>query len=195
MNHWLQHDEFVDMVVSHHHDKFTGLITGVSDSEHSFQIGFKHGQILHLSYRITKGVAALDKIASIELAKITEHPTTDLPDSQEELPATSDILIRLSSTPTVTETDLDTINMPPPLRTVQSSAGKVTGAKLRKIIEAAAVQHFGPIGAMVCEERLTHNDQDDANFNTLMLRIAADVGASDSETKAFIDTVTQPLAK
>jgi len=192
VNRWLQHDEFVDMVVNYHHDNFTGLITGISDGEHSFQIGFRHGQILHLSYRITKGVAALDKIANIELAKITEHPTTELPDSQEELPATSDILIRLSSTPTVTETDLDTINMPP--RTAQSSAGKVTGTKLRKIIEAVAVQHFGPIGAMVCEERLTHNDQEDTNFNTLMLHIAADVGASKSETKAFIDAVNQPLA-
>ena len=111
MSRWLQHDEFLDMVINYHHDDFTGLITGIDDSQHSFQIGFKGGQIILLTYRISKRSAALDKIAEIERAKITEHPTMDIPGSREELPTTSDILSCLSNAFTQTETDLDTINL------------------------------------------------------------------------------------
>ncbi len=191
MSHWLQHDEFVDMVMNYHDDNFTGLITGISDSKHSFQIGFNSGQIVLLTYRIIKGSAALDKIVEIKRAKITEHPTTELPNPQTALPSTSDILSRLLSTLTETDTNLDTIRVPQPPQTSQTSTGRVTEAKLRKIIEAAAVHHFGPVGAMVCEQHLSHADKNKADLRTLMLRIATDVGASESDTQAFIDTVAQ----
>ncbi|MCH7882003.1 MAG: hypothetical protein IIB69_10625 [Proteobacteria bacterium] len=191
MSHWLQHDEFVEMVMNYHDDNFTGLITGISDSKHSFQIGFNGGQIVLLTYRIIKGSAALDKIVAIKRAKITEHPTTELPNPQTELPSTSDILSRLSSTLTETETNLDTIRVPQPPQISQTSTGRVTEAKLRKIIEAAAVHHFGPVGAMVCEQHLSHADKNKADLRTLMLRIATDVGASELDTQAFIDTVAQ----
>ena len=190
MSRWLQHDEFVDVVMSHHHDEFTGLITGITESKHSFQIGFQDGQIVLLSYRVIKGSAALDKIAEIVSAKVTDHPTVDLPSLQGELPPTSDILSRLSSTTTETETNLDTIRVPQPPQTSHSSTGRPTDARLRKIIEAAAVHHFGPIGAMVCEEHLSDNGGNGADFNTLMLRIATEVGASESDTQAFLDTIS-----
>jgi hypothetical protein len=191
VSHWLQHDELVELVVNYHRDNFTGLITGISDGNHSFQIGFNGGQIVLLTYRIIKGSAALDKIVEIKRVKITEHPTTELPNPQAELPSTSDILSRLSSTLTETDTNLDTIRVPQPMRTRQKSTGRITEAKLRKIIEAAAVHHFGPIGAMACEEHLSHADENNTDFSTLMLRIAADAGASESDTQAFIDTVAQ----
>ncbi len=191
MSDWLLHDDLVDLVMNYHHDGFTGLITGISDSKHSFQIGFNGGQIVLLTYRITRGNAALDKIAQIECAKITEHPITDLPNSQAELPSTSDILYRLSSTPTETNTNLDTIRVPLPPTIGRASTDGVNDAKLKKIIEAAAVHHFGPAGAMVCEEHLLHAEKNDTDFTTLMHRIAVDVGASESDTQAFIETVEQ----
>lgn len=191
MSRWLERDEFVEFVVRHHQDEFTGLITGISGSDHSFQIGFNRGQIVLLSYRIIKGSAALEKIAEIDRAKITEHPITELPNSQPKLPSTSDILSRLSSTPTQTDTNLDTLRVPDPPQTTPASNGKITDAKLKKVIEAAAVHHFGPIGAMACEEHLTYADEHNIDFSTLMLRIATDAGASESDTQAFIATVEQ----
>ena len=44
---------------------------------------------------------------------------------------------------------------------------------------------------MVCEEQLTSISINKANFKTIMLRIAVDVGADESDTQAFVDSVTQ----
>jgi hypothetical protein len=165
------------------------LITGISDAKHSFQIGFDHGDIVLLSYRVVKGSAALDNIALIHRAKVSRHPTTDTPQLQSGLPITSDILSRLTSTPSDTETDLSHITVPAPKQEHDTSTSRVTDSRLKKSIEAAAIHHFGPIGAMVCEEHLTHTAINDADFESLMLRIAADVGASEVDVQAFVDTV------
>ncbi len=191
MSNWLLYNEFIDLVRHHHHDSFTGLITGISDTKHSFQIGFNHGNIILLSYRVLKGSAALDEIALINRAKITQHPTTENPGLQPDLPSTSDILTRLTSVPSDTETDLSHITVPPPKRDNYASTSGAADSRLRKIIEAAAVHHFGPIGVMVCEEHLTHTAINEADFETLMLRIAADVGASETDVQAFVDSVTK----
>ena len=44
---------------------------------------------------------------------------------------------------------------------------------------------------MVCEEHLTNTAFNDADFETLMLRIAADVGAIETDVQVFVDSVTK----
>ena len=51
MSNWILYDDFVDLVRNHHHDGFSGLITGVSEVKHSFQIGFDKGEIVLLNYQ------------------------------------------------------------------------------------------------------------------------------------------------
>lgn len=187
MSNWILYDDFVDLVRNHHHSGFSGLITGVSDSQHSFQIGFDQGEIVLLTYRIKKGMAALALISQIERAKITEHPSADIQDSGAALD-TSAVLSRLTSNTlddTTTNTDINDIPEPPPTSTTTTS--RSVDSKLRKIIETAAIHHFGPIGAMVCEEHLS-NPEDDVR--RIMLKIAQDVGANEADTKAFFQSVS-----
>lgn len=187
MSNWILYDDFVDMVRNHHHNEYSGLITGVSDRQHSFQVGFIEGEIVLLSYRIKKGMAALPLITQIERAKITEHPSDDMPESSEALD-TSTVLSRLTSNTlddTTTTTDINDIPEPPSTSTTTTS--RSVDSKLRKIIESAAIHHFGPIGAMVCEEHLANPEED---VRRIMLKIAQDVGANEADTKAFFQSVS-----
>jgi hypothetical protein len=127
----------------------------------------------------------------IEQAKITEHPSSDITQFQTDLPPTSDILTRLTSLSSATETNPGEITIPESKPNSATPVSGVSDAKLKKVIEAAAVHQFGPIGAMICEEHLTSININKANFKTLMLRIAVDAGASDYDTQAFVDSVTQ----
>ena len=49
------------------------------------------------------------------------------------------------------------------------------------------MHHFGPIGAMVCEEHL-HDAKGDVR--SIMLGIAQEVGASEADTRAFFQSVS-----
>lgn len=191
MSHWLQYDEFIDRVRDNHHGGFSGLITGVSDTQHSFQIGFNSGDIILVTYRLLKGRAALNHIMRIEQAKITEHPSSDITQFKTDLPPTSDILTRLTSLSSVTETNLDEITIPESKPNSPTPVTGISDAELKKVIETAAIHQFGPIGAMICEEHLTSISINKANFKTIMLRIAVDAGADESDTQAFVDSVTQ----
>lgn len=116
MSNWILYDDFVDLVSSHHHNAFSGLITGVSDSKHSFQVGFDHGEIVLLTYRIKKGLQALPFISQIERAKITEHPTTDIQDATGDALDSNTVLSqliahRLDETTTMT-TDISDVSGP-----------------------------------------------------------------------------------
>lgn len=194
MSNWILYDEFVDRVRELHHGSFSGLITGVSDKRHSFQIGFDQGKIILLTYRIRKGMAALDLMTKIERAKITEHINSDIEENDETVPDTNVILSHLTSS-----AHDDTVVMGSPLDmediaplTVKDSAKSESrpqiDSKLRGAIEAAAIHHFGPIGAMVCDERLSYGGSD---IKSMMMRIAEDVGASEAETRAFFETVSK----
>ncbi len=189
MSDWIGYDEFVDLVRNHHHDGFTGLVTGVSDRQHSFQIGFDGGQIVLLTYRVSKGNAALQAMMTIERAKVTEHPNTEIRRA-EDTPETSVILSQLT-TQSFDDTSTTTTNLedvPAPRSTPAAGTGKTTiDARMREIIESAAVHHFGPIGAMVCEELLS-NPQGD--LRQVMLEIAREVGASEADTQAFFQSVS-----
>lgn len=188
MSNWILYDEFVDLVRRHHSDGFSGLITGVSDSRHSFQIGFDRGEIVLLNYRIKKGPAALELFTQIERAKITEHPTTEIPEPAGDVPDTSTVLSQLTANTldqtSTTVTDISDVSEP--REDVPQSASAPVDARMRKIIETAAIHHFGPIGAMVCEEHLGSANPD---LRAVMLGIAADVGASEADTRAFFQTV------
>ena len=200
MSNWLVYDDFVDLVRNHHHNGFTGLITGVSDSQHSFQIGFRNGQIILLTYRILKGSAALEKLAKIERAKISEHPNTEVPITNSEIPETSAILSRLTMKPEgeaheITDVTISEPNIKP--RDVEISESSTPSSQQTapdsnqiKKIKAAAVHHFGPIGAMVCEENLTESNLSKYDTNTLLRRIAEEVGANSSDTQAFLSSAS-----
>ena len=192
MSNWILYDDFVDRVRDYHHTGFSGLITGVSDSQHSFQIGFDQGQIVLMSYRIKKGMPALQLISQIERAKITEHPNTDIQESGGEVPDTSTILSRLTANTlddTNTTTDISEVPAPPGNRESAPSGNSQApvDAGLKKKIETAAIHHFGPIGAMVCEEHLANAGGD---VRAVMLKIAQDVGANEADTKAFFQSVS-----
>ncbi len=190
MSNWILYDEFVDLVRNHHHNSFSGLITGVSDSKHSFQVGFDHGEIVLLTYRIKKGLQALPLITQIERAKISEHPTADIQDVTGEVIDTSTVLSQLTAntldeTTTVT-TDISDISQPREKR--QDVSSRPLDARMKKAIEAAAIHHFGPIGAMVCEEQLSDASGD---ARAALLAIAQEVGANEIDTQAFFKSVTQ----
>ena len=188
MSNWIFYDDFVDLVRNHHHDAYSGLITGVSDRQHSFQIGFDQGNIVLLNYRIKKGLAALQLITQIERAKISEHANSDIHDSGSEVPDTNTILSRLTTNTLDDTTGKTDISDVPAMReTSGSSSQRAVDSGLKKIIETAAIHHFGPIGAMVCEEHLTHAQGD---VRAVMLKIAQDVGASEADTKAFFRMVS-----
>ena len=117
VSNWILYDDFVNLVKTHHENAFSGLITGVSDERHSFQIGFDHGQIVLLSYRIKKGLAALPHLTQIERAKIIEHPNRDVPEMIGEVPDTDVVLSHLIATTLdetlTTITDISDLPIPP----------------------------------------------------------------------------------
>jgi len=197
LSNWLAYDDFVDLVRNHHHDGFTGLITGVSDNQHSFHIGFRSGQVVSMSYRILKGQAALEKLIQIDRAKITELPNTEGPVSSAELPETSTILSRLTmeDKQEITESmiqgqGLTTTEVTQPTRTKSSAPQTTLDNNQLKTIKTAAVHLFGPIGAMVCEEYLSDANLSNNDLNTLLQRIAEEVGADKSDTSAFLKSAS-----
>ena len=189
MSNWILYDDFVDLVRSHHHNAFSGLITGVSDSKHSFQVGFDHGEIVLLTYRIKKGLQALPFISQIERARITEHPTTDIQDATGDALDTDMVLSQLVAH-TLDETITMTNHINDGSAPRQISPGGAPGAlqsRTKKAIEAAAMRHFGPIGAMVCEQHLTLSEGD---IETIALAIAEDAGVSEAEARAFLNSIS-----
>lgn len=197
MSNWLAYDDFVDLVRNHHHDGFTGLITGVSDNQHSFQIGFRDGQIIMLTYRIFKGSAALEKLAQMDRTKVAEHPNTIVPASSVELLETSAILSRLTLEDKQEITNVMILGRGVASDAVEQPAERKPSAPQTtldnnqvKTIKTAAVHHFGPIGAMVCEEFLSDSNLSNYDLNTLLLRIAEEVGASNSDTRAFLNSAS-----
>jgi len=189
LSNWILYDDFVDLVRSHHHNAFSGLITGVSDTRHSFQVGFDHGEIVLLTYRIKKGLQALPLITQMERAKITEHPTTDIQDATGDALDTSTVLSQLTAY-TLDETTTmttDISDIPAPGQVSRIPASSPVDTRTKKAIEAAAVHHFGPIGAMVCEEHLM---QPKGDIRAIALAIAQDVGASEVDTRAFFKSIS-----
>ena len=110
MSNWIVYDDLVEQVRNLHHKAYSGLITGVSDDNHSFQIGFDQGAIILLTYRIKKGLAALQLITQIERARITEHPNSDLHEAASEDLDTSKVLEQLIAN-TLDETTTMTTNV------------------------------------------------------------------------------------
>ncbi len=110
MSNWIVYDDFVEQVRNLHHQAYSGLITGVSDDNHSFQIGFDQGAIILLTYRIKKGLAALQLITQVERVRITEHPDSDIHEAAGESLDTSTVLAQLIAN-TLDETTSMTTNI------------------------------------------------------------------------------------
>ena len=188
MSDWLLYDDIVDLVRDRHHGGHSGLLTGVTELQHSFQIGFDKGNIVLLTYRIKKGLAALQLISQIKRAKISEYPVSTVAEISNDVPDTSAILSRLTSNTLEDSTSITEISdVPSPPSTSSTGQPRTVDAKIKTIIEAAAVHHFGPIGAMVCEEHLVDARGD---VRQIMLEIANDVGASEADTRAFFKSVS-----
>ena len=189
MSNWILYDDFVDLVRNLHDNAFSGLITGVSDDNHSFQIGFDQGAIILLTYRIKKGLAALQLITRIERAKITEHPNSDIHEAAGEDLDTMEVLGQLiANTLDETTTIITSITDVPTLPQLgRPSDPSSVDTKTKRLIQTAAVHHFGPIGAMVCDE---HLDDPRGDVRAIVFSIAQDVGASEADTEAFLQTVS-----
>jgi len=188
MSDWLVYDDIVDLVRSRHHDGYSGLLTGVTELQHSFQVGFDNGNIVLLSYRIRKGLAALQLISQIERAKISEYPVTAPVERSSDVPDTGTILSSLTSNTRDDTTSITEISdVPSPQSMRKSGQSGTVDVKMIEIIEAAAIHHFGPIGAMVCAEYL-HEARGDVR--QLMLEIVNEVGASEADSRAFFESIS-----
>ena len=189
MSDWLNYDDFVELVKDRHLQGFSGLITGVSDERHSFQIGFETGEIVLLTYRIKKGQAALRMLTQVEQVKISEYPNADVPDGHEDDLDTVTALARLvarTSDDTTTITRLDEKNSSRDATDITIPG--MLDDKMRKVIEAAAREHFGPVGAMICAQQL---DNPVGDVRTIVLSIAHEADASEEDTRAFLETVSK----
>lgn len=197
MSNWLIYDEFVEQIIDLHHEGFTGLVTGLSDNQHSFQIGFENGEIMLLAYRVSKGNLALDKMVKIESAKTSIHPTTQVSRIQVSMPNTRDILARLTSH-TISgdsgfELSILELKEPEQRKTeYNGSKSKKSNSKLKTAIESAAIHHFGPIASIICEKLLSENDVSGKSYKAVMTDIANEVDASKPDTDAFINSVANP---
>lgn len=187
---WILYDEFVGLVQRHHQNAYSGLITGLSDRKHSFQVGFDRGDIVLLSYRVRKGLAALPLITQIERAKITDHPASDIADSGSELIDTGTVLSQLAAHTLDETTSMTTASEIGENAGRKSNPGIVDNRRidrrLRLAIETAAAEHFGPIGAMICED---HLEQPGGDLKTVLMDIAQDLDAGEVETQAFFRSV------
>jgi hypothetical protein len=188
MSDWLVYDDIVDLVRSRHHDGYSGLLTGVTERQHSFQVGFVNGNIVLLTYRIRKGLAALQLISQIERAKISEYPVAAVAELSSDVPDTGTILSHLTSNTRDDSTSITEITeVPSPQSMRNSGQSPAVDAKMKAIIEAAAIHHFGPIGAMVCAEHLHEAHSD---VRQLMLEIVNEVGASEADSRAFFESIS-----
>jgi hypothetical protein len=181
----MRYDDIVDRVNTCHLEAYSGLIIGVTEDKHSFQIGFERGEIILLTYRVKKGMDALGMITRFERARVAEYPNSDMPGGRDNTLDTGHVIARLvarTADDTTTITRLDE-NPAGPDTTDITIPGQLD-ARMRKTIEKAARDHFGPVGAMICEERL---DNPDGDVRSILLGIAHEVGASDADTRAFLE--------
>ncbi len=189
MSDWLSYEQLVERVKTRHVDAFTGLLTGVCEHQHSFQIGFERGRIILLTCRLRKGMEALRLITRLERARIAEHPIPAMHAGRDDSIDTEtviEVLVAKSADDTTTITRVD------------ASAGRteqtdltipgMLDARLRQAIEAAALNHFGPIGALLCEEQFENPEGD---VRSIIISIAREVDAGEDATRAFLHAVTR----
>ena len=188
MSDWILYDQFVDLVRSHHRDAYSGLVTGLCDRQHAFQIGFDEGDIVLLTYRVKKGIDALPFIMQIERAKITDQMAMDISDAVTEKLDPSSILSQLTTDTIDDTTTTEISNVGILERDGKGSERRQIDERLRQAIKTAAVHHFGPIAAMVCEEHLANSEGD---LRTVIMNIAQDVGASQDDTETFLQSISE----
>lgn len=185
----MPYDEIVDRVNLCRLEAYSGLIIGVTESRHSFQIGFERGEIVMLTYRVKKGMDALRLITRVERARVAEHPSTEMPAGRDKTLDTGTVIARLVAR---TADDTTTITRLDPVPGVIDDTDMTTpgqlDAKMRKTIETAARDHFGPIGALICEQQL---DNPEGDVRSMVLSIAREAGASEADTRAFIRKVAK----
>jgi hypothetical protein len=184
MSEWMLYDDIVDRVKTCHLESYSGLIIGVTEGRHSFQIGFERGEIVFLTYRVKKGMEALGLISQIERARVAEHPLIDMPEGRDGSLDTTDIISRLvdrTADDTTTITRMDEI--PATIDATDITVPGQLDAKMRETIETAAREHFGPIGALICEDQL---DNPAGDVRTILLSIALEAGAGEADTRAFL---------
>jgi len=189
MSDWLSYDDFVERVKIHHLDAFSGLLIGVSDNQHSFQLGFERGKIVLLTYRVKKGMEALRLITRLQRVRIAEHPAGEIPagrDDSIDTDAVIEALVAGTTDDTTTITRLDPSRSP--ADDTDLTIPGLLDATMRQAIEAAALNHFGPIGALLCEEQL---DNPAGDVKTIIISIAREVGASEDDTRAFFRSVAK----
>jgi hypothetical protein len=189
MSEWLIYDDFVERVQIRHLQAFSGLLAGVTDSRHSFQIGFERGKIILLTYRLCKGLEALRLITGLRRARIAEHPIPAMHAGRDDLIDTDAVLEVLAAgtaddTTTITRVD----DSAPDSKPLDLSLIRPLDERLKRVIEAAALRHFGPIGVLLCEEQF---EKPDGDVRSIVIGIAREVEASEDDTRAFMQAVAR----
>jgi hypothetical protein len=138
-----------------------------------------------LTYRVKKGMPALELLTQIKQAKITEYATTTGKYRMEDMPDTATVLSQLTAN-TLDDTTITEISEVPEMRQSRTSQGKIIDPVTRRLIETSAVHYFGPIGAMICEELLQDYR---GELRTAVFAIAQEAGASEADTRAFFQSI------
>ena len=201
MSETVSYDELIDLLRGYLTKGSTGLIAGLSDQKHSFQIGFHKGRIVLLTYRVFRGEAALENLLKVNQAKITEHLNVEPPDRGDGLD-TSMVMARLimerdepqgiGKSEDVTDYDDPTTELltsPAPISPPPGASG-IDREQIERI-KSSATHFFGPIASMVCEDYLTPENLASVDLRTLIARIAGELGASDSDMEDFFNSVSK----
>lgn len=189
MSAWLSYEQFVERVKTRHLEAFTGLLTGVCESQHSFQIGFERGKIILLTCRLRKGMEALRLITRLTQVRIAEHPIPAMHAGRDDsinTQAVIEVLVARTADDTTTITRVD--ESPARFEQTELTIPGLLDSRLRRAIEAAALNYFGPIGALLCEEQF---EKPDGDVRSIIISIAREVDASEDDTRAFLHAVMQ----
>ena len=132
---------------------------------------------------------ALRLITGLLRARIAEHPIPAMHagrDDSIDTDAVLEILAAKTADDTTTITRLEQ-SASPAERTDLTIPG-LLDPRLKRAIEAAALNHFGPIGALLCEEQF---EKPEGDVRSIMISIAREVDASEDDTRAFLHAVTE----
>ena len=128
-------------------------------------------------------------ITGLVRARIAEHPIPAMHAGRDDSIDTDAVLAVLSAKTaddTTTITRLEQSRSP--AEQTDLTIPGLLDPRLKRAIEIAALNHFGPIGALLCEEQF---EKPEGDVRSIMISIAREVDASEDDTRAFLHAVTQ----
>lgn len=177
---WFTYRQMVEALQQLCAAKRSGTLSCTNRTNVPVTIGLRQGNIIALGFKDKHGVSVLPFVRLMQDCQFHFAENVVQP-PEDGLPDTADILRRLGAAAS-----------PPSPAVVSRPSGTLSQAP--KIIEEEARQAFGPIGALLCAEYLTHTGQpQDLNAVERMLAaIVAKIGEA-GRTTAFRQRVLDRL--